>query len=167
MIVLKKKEKGKQSKKKSSNDEIKIVYEGVFLNNEIISGISYFQVGNSEPEHIEIIKPEKNEKKEVSHLNCLKDGKRKEYDLYGNLIYEGEFLKGKRNGKGKEYDARYNSKVIFEGEYLNGERNGKGKEYECFDNLVFEGEYLNGKKNGKGKEYCKDKIRFEGEYYNG
>ena len=29
---------------------------------------------------------------------------------------------GERNGKGKEY---YNGKLIFEGEYLNGKRNGK------------------------------------------
>ena len=31
-------------------------------------------------------------------------------------------------GKGKEYDE-YDGELIFEGEYLNGKRNGKGKEY--------------------------------------
>ena len=36
---------------------------------------------------------------------------------------------------------------MFEGEYLNGERNGKGKEYDWNGNLIFEGEYLNGLKN--------------------
>ena len=41
--------------------------------------------------------------------------------------------------------------IIFEGEYLNGERNGKGKEYDAIGKLDFEGEYLNGKRNGKGK----------------
>ena len=42
----------------------------------------------------------------------------------------------------------------FEGEYLNGERNGKGKEYQDDGNLKFEGEYLFGKRwNGKGKVY--------------
>ena len=35
------------------------------------------------------------------------------------LIFEGEYLNGKRNGKGKEYD---NNKIIFEGEYLNGKK---------------------------------------------
>ena len=40
----------------------------------------------------------------------------------------------------------------FDGEYLNGQRNGKGKEY-YEGNLKFEGEYLIGKRNGKGKEY--------------
>ena len=41
--------------------------------------------------------------------------------------------------------------LIFEGEYLNGERNGKGKEYNYDGRLIFEGEYLNGKKTGKEK----------------
>jgi len=41
---------------------------------------------------------------------------------------------------------------MFEGEYLNGKRHGKGKEY-CDNKLKFEGEYLNGKRHGKGKEY--------------
>ena len=41
--------------------------------------------------------------------------------------------------------------MIFEGEYLNGKRNGKGKEYYDYGKLKFEGEYLNGKRwNGKG-----------------
>ena len=55
----------------------------------------------------------------------------------------------------------YNGKpdLIFEGEYLNGKKwNGKGKEYDEYNNLVFEGEYLNGKKwNGKWKKYKHNK----------
>ena len=43
----------------------------------------------------------------------------------GKLEFEGEYLNGKRNGKGKEYN--YEGKLLFEGEYLNGKRwNGKG-----------------------------------------
>ena len=42
--------------------------------------------------------------------------KRKEYDYNGNLLFEGEYLNGERNGKGKEYD--YNGQLKFEGEYL-------------------------------------------------
>ena len=34
----------------------------------------------------------------------------------------------KKNGKGKEYDE--NGKLIYEGEYLNGERHGHAKEIE-------------------------------------
>ena len=43
--------------------------------------------------------------------------------------------------------------MIFEGEYLNGMKNGKGKEYE--GKLIFEGEYLNGMRNGQGKRIQK------------
>ena len=80
------------------------------------------------------------------------DGKGKEYLLNSDtIIFEGEYLNGKRNGKGSEYFSAGNLK--FEGEYLNGERSGKGKEYYCDSTLKFEGEYLNGTRNGKGKEY--------------
>ena len=44
----------------------------------------------------------------------------KEYHENISLKFEGEYLKEKRNGKGKEYDS--NGKLIFEGEYLNGKR---------------------------------------------
>ena len=37
----------------------------------------------------------------------------------------GKYIILEENGKGKEYDFR--GKLVFEGEYLNGERNGKGK----------------------------------------
>ena len=74
----------------------------------------------------------------------------KEYNYYGKLEFEGEYLNGERNGKGKEYNY-FDGELIFEGEYLNGKRNGKGKEYNFLGNLIFEGEFLNGKRNGKRK----------------
>ena len=94
----------------------------------------------------------------------------KEYDIYcETLLFEGEYLNRKRNGKGKEYnkneiifDGEYyyeigkkcnNHNLIYEGEYLNGEKNGKGKEFYDNDKFKYEGEYLYGEKNGKGKEY--------------
>ena len=80
--------------------------------------------------------------------NDFKKGKEYGYNGRLILIFEGEYLKGKRNGKGKEYNEDGN--LIFEGEYLNGIRNGKAKEYYYNGNLKFEGEYLNGKRwNGK------------------
>ena len=81
------------------------------------------------------------------------------------MIYE--LING--NGKMKEFYDRDHKKLYFEGEYLNGKRNGKGKEYNYDGKLVFEGEYLNGKKwNGKGKEFdYGGKLVFEGEYLNG
>jgi len=108
----------------------------------------------------------------------------KEYDFSGNILYEGEFLNGKRNGHGKEY---YSDQIIFEGEYLDGNKlkgkgygiddynkgkiiyeinneNGKGKEYNNKGWIIFEGEYLNGKRNGYGREYYLSSIIFEGKY---
>ena len=82
----------------------------------------------------------------------------KEYDKYkGNLIFEGEYLNGKRNGKGKEYF--YNGQIRFEGDYKNDLRwNGKG--YDPLNNIIYE------LKSGKGliKEYDPyGKLDFEGE----
>ena len=45
----------------------------------------------------------------------------KEYYDDGKIEFEGEYLNGERNGKGKEYNK--NGKLEFEGEYLNSERN--------------------------------------------
>ena len=113
-----------------------------------------------------------------------KNGIMKEYNKYNDeLIYEGEYLNGKRNGKGKEYDNGY---LIFEGEYLNGNR-WNGYEYDGYNNILyelkngngilknfncglfkFEGVYLNGQKKGKGMEYSNSGyLLFEGEYLNG
>ena len=88
------------------------------------------------------------------------------YDGYeDHLLYEGEFLHGKKNGKGKE--IAYMGNILFEGEYLNGKINGKGKEYYDDGKVKFEGNYLNGCRHGEGIQYYNnDKVRFEGEYLN-
>ena len=72
-------------------------------------------------------------------------------------------------GLGREYKIKTNE-LIFEGEYLNGKRNGNGKEYYDNGKLKFEGEYKNGQKNGNGKEYynsINSELKFVGEYLNG
>jgi len=77
----------------------------------------------------------------------------KGFDKNGNIVYE--LING--NGKIKEYNVF--GDLMFEGEYLNGKRNGNGKEYDYKGNLIFEGEYLNGKRyNGKGKKYNYNNI---------
>ena len=63
----------------------------------------------------------------------------KGYDTNNNIIYELQ------KGKGYVFDDYYdNGELEFEGEYLNGQKNGKGKEYDWNGNLMFEGEFLNG-----------------------
>ena len=77
-----------------------------------------------------------------------KNGLGKEYNYFDNqLKFEGEYLNGKRHGNRKEYDEY--GKLIFEREYIYDFKL-KGKYY--VDNrLEFEGEFLFNKKwNGKG-----------------
>ena len=71
-----------------------------------------------------------------------------EMDYNNNLLYEGEYKIGLRNGKGREYMEKYwGYSLIYEGEYFYGFRNGKGKEY-----------------FGKGFIYDGNPIKFEGIY---
>ena len=87
------------------------------------------------------------------------------------------------NGFGKEY-IKNTEIIIFDGNYLNGRKNGKGKEYYTNGNIKFDGEYLNGKKiKGKGfdvygninlifndgkivEKYDNGKLKFVGDYCN-
>ena len=83
------------------------------------------------------------------YKNNLKEGKGKEFNKKGNLLYIGEFMNGYRY-KGKEYNE--NGEIIFNGKYAKGfPYNGKLKEY-IGNFLKFEGEIKNGLKI-KGKEY--------------
>ena len=156
---------GKKYKGKEYYDN-KLIFEGYYLYDKKIRGKEYIM------ERLEYVGDYLNGKKwdgkgydengyVIYELNkgC---GLIREYYYDDKLIFEGEYLDGKRNGKGKEY-CEY--KLIFEGEYLNGERSGKGKEF-YDDNLIYEGEYLYGKRNGKGKEYDNNELIFEGEYLN-
>ena len=74
-----------------------------------------------------------------------KNIKREDENLF--LFYEGEFLDGKRNGQGKEYNE--DGLVCFEGEYANEKRiRGIKKSYYENKSIKLEEEYLNGKNNG-------------------
>ena len=130
-----------------NNDNNKLMFEGYYLNNKKWNGKGYDINGN-------IIY-------ELINGNCIVKGYH-EVDL--QIIYEGEYKNGKKNGKGKEY--YYMDKILYEGEYLNGKRHGKGKQYYYIDgNLEFEGEYLyNSKKKGKEYYNAESKLMFEGEY---
>ena len=62
-----------------------------------------------------------------------------------NQYLRENFLNDKKwNGKGKEYDSK--GKIIFEGKYVNGKKNGNKREYDYYGKLSFEGEYLNDEK---------------------
>ena len=106
-----------------------------------------------EKEKLEVVKCNKNLQKniDISIINY-------KYIRGIYIIYESNRIR-------REYYGT-NDRLRFEGEYLNGKRNGKGKEYYCNGKLEFEGEYLHGIRwNGKGKEYYDNcKLKYEGEY---
>ena len=79
----------------------------------------------------------------------------KEYNKQSEVIFEDEFLNGKRwNGKGKEFIFWT---LIYEGEYKEGKRwNGKGQEYNNLHNLIFNGEYVNGEKKSIDEKNTKE-----------
>ena len=98
------------------------------------------------------------------------NGKTKEYDSYSHrLLFEGLYSNGKRIGEGKEYNDDGN--LIFEGEYLDGKKwKGIAKEYdEDTGKLILEYEYLSGKIDGESKEYDKynGDLLFSGKIKNG
>ena len=164
-----------------------IQFEGEYLNGKKWNGNGYYSNGeiyklvNGKG----FLKEQTNlfELYEGEYLNWERNGKGKEYNsINGRLVFEGEYLKGKR-WTGKEYDDKGNiicelykgkglvkdfsiSNIKYKGEYFNGKRHGKGKEYEI-NQLIYEGEYYNGKRNGKGKEYnINGKLLFKGEFCN-
>ena len=135
----------RNGKGKEYNERGQIIFKGEYLNDLKWNGYGYAPFNNI--------------------IYELKDGKGfvKEYDNHTNaLIFEGEYLLGKRHGKGKEYDEF--GKLIFEGNFLNGQRNGKGVEYKGKDFIKYIGEYINGKKSGQGKFRYSNKLSFEGEF---
>ena len=95
-----------------------------------------------------------------------------ELDIEDYIKISGKYKINGKNGKGSVYSLN-TFKLIFEGEYINGKRNGKGKEYfdnvklkskfaevQLFRHLKFKRLYIDDKRNGKGKEYFdNDKLK--------
>ena len=67
-------------------------------------------------------------------------------------IFSKRYIIYEEKGKGKEYEFETDN-LIYEGEYLNGKRNGKGKEYNKYGEKILEVEYINGKKKGNLSHY--------------
>ena len=109
---------GKRNGKGKEYDyyEGKLLFDGEYLNDKELIGIRYNANGDI-----------------LENLNHIK-GIGKEYNIYNNVEYEGEYLNGQRNGKGKEYNLE--GKLIFEGEYLN-DRKWTGKGYDPLNNIVY------------------------------
>ena len=122
---------------KEYNYDAQLIYEGEYLNGKRHGKGKEYDYLNSRKDKYLVF--------EGSYFNGFRwNGIR--YDSGKNIIYE------LKDGKGKVEENDIN--WIFQGEYLNGDKNGKGKEYFnwFWCRLIFEGEYINGKRNGKGRE---------------
>jgi len=120
----------------------KLAFEGEVLEKIIRNGKGFDKNGNVEFE-----------------INNGK-GYIKQYDDNDKLEYEGYYVNGQRNGKGKYYYE--NGKIQYEGEFKNDKANGKGKEYDRKGNVIFEGEYLDSKRyNGKGIDKYNNEYELE------
>ena len=80
---------------------------------------------------------------EKQKLKLIKYNKSLQENININIInykiFSGTYIIYENNGKGRECD--YDGHLLYEGEYLNRKRKGKGKEYYDNGKLKFEGEY--------------------------
>ena len=177
---------------KNNNGEYFYLFEGEYLRNHKVKGKLYIN-GKFEYEG-EFLYDKKfegrgyDDKGKVIYKLNNGEGKVKEYNYYGDLLYEGQIKNLLKNGKVKEYEnnilifsgsflngvkqgfcKEYNHKgeLIFKGYYNNGIRHGYGFEFSQKNIKKFEGNFVEGQKIGKGREYYKNgRIKFEGEYDN-
>jgi antitoxin component YwqK of YwqJK toxin-antitoxin module len=102
--------------------------------------------------------------REESYFNGMIDGYSVEYDEYGVVIAEGEYIEDYREGLWKFNYGDHKS----EGEYLNGMRHGKWKNYYNNEVQSFEGEFIEDNPNGRHTWYWPSGIKkTEGRYIMG
>ena len=96
---------------------------------------------------------------EGNFKNGLFDGKG--YYKDKNYIYKGEYLLGKKSGKGKLENLE--TKTIYEGEFKNDMKNGYGIE-QYSDGIIYQGYFKDNKKEGMGKLIMKNNSGYEGQF---
>ena len=98
-------------------------------------------------------------------------GKGVMYDENNEVVYEGDFINGKKDGFGTQYFSLEdfdNKKCYYIGQFKDGEYNGKGDIYLVDGNIkLFEGKYVNGQINGKARIFYGDKGFKEIEFKEG
>jgi len=78
-----------------------------------------------------------------------KNGYGVEYYENGYIMYEGDWVEGVKQGKGKEFFWSENGKIRYEGDWFEDKPNGKGKIIDT-DGSIYEGYVLNGFRHGIG-----------------
>jgi hypothetical protein len=110
----------------------------------------------------------KSYKYEGNFLQGKKSGKGKLEDLIKNSVYEGEFSEDKKNGYGVE---KYEDGSTYKGEFKDGVREGKGNliirsKKNKGNDLVYNGEFKNNQICGIGEMKISNKKDYYGEWVN-
>lgn len=72
-----------------------------------------------------------------------------------SMIYVGDFVDGKRTGKGTD---RFANGSVYEGDWVDNKQSGKGT-YTWANGDVYEGDFVNGSRTGEGtKTYADGRI---------
>jgi len=82
----------------------------------------------------------------------------------GNVKREEEFFNGKEEGSYTEYDESGN--IIAQGKYYDGEREGEW--FYKVNDYIEKGAYIGGLRDGKWEAlFLNEKVRYEGNYIQG
>lgn len=84
---------------------------------------------------------------------------------YTQIVYEGQFIIGKRHGEGKSYS---NGSLYYYGQFKNDMFNGFGITFFANGKKSYEGFFKNNRREGEGKEYDEDSgdIIYDGNFKN-
>ena len=84
------------------------------------------------------------------------------YPLFGNAVYEGALVSGRRHGAGRQVCHS----GVYVGEFKDGEMSGSGRRQYC-DGGSYQGEWRAGLKHGHGRLEFPNGDSYEGEFSEG
>jgi antitoxin component YwqK of YwqJK toxin-antitoxin module len=99
--------------------------------------------------------------KEEEYFQGQRDGTSTEYSVTGEIIAQGQYSEGEKNGEWK-----YKSGEITEsGKYITGLRDGIWKSYYSNGKLKFKGNYIQGSPDGEQTTYYENGRTKEVQFY--
>ena len=85
------------------------------------------------------------------------------YDERGRSVYQGNWLNGKRSGKGTAWLA---DGIIYSGNWIDDQQDGQGT-YLFSTGEEYQGNFLKGKKHGQGTYTFADGGKYLGDFRDG
>ena len=163
----------KNGKIKSYYNNGNIMFEGEYLNDKPWNMKTYDENGNLLYElkngkgKVRTVDKTDDENEllfsDLEVLDGVAHGKGKQYNIYGQLLSENEYLCGKVCGKLLNYKNNKLMAIFDVDTFIDDKISGNAKLFDENGNLKYEGEIFNNIRI-KGKQYVKGKLEFEGEY---